>query len=259
MVLRGLPTLTTDTLKEELGKFNFITTNVATMKGTNQPTFKVNFDNGTQISEIKKITRVLGCQTHWQKYKRSSGYTQCYRCQIHGHAARNCFAPPKCVKCAGNHLTSECVKPKDTPATCANCAGSHPANYRQCIAYLNYLEKVREKHEKQNPKRYIPAPLSKSNPWGQNPTSSFNLATEQFPPLPTKRTETTSKTCPTQSQYNSPNEDLNSILNDIKEINSMCNLKEMANIIRELKIKLSTCTSKLDKLMVFSDFSERFP
>lgn len=39
---------------------------------------------------------------------------------------------PRCVKCGDNHLSSECNKSNDTPATCALCNLPHPANYRGC-------------------------------------------------------------------------------------------------------------------------------
>ncbi|KAJ8728585.1 hypothetical protein PYW07_006281 [Mythimna separata] len=38
---------------------------------------------------------------------------QCHNCQLYGHAARNCFATPRCVKCLGQHGTVDCPRPKD--------------------------------------------------------------------------------------------------------------------------------------------------
>ena len=40
-----------------------------------------------------------------------------------------------CVKCAGNHSTSECRKSKDSPPTYVLCNGPHPANYKGCTDY----------------------------------------------------------------------------------------------------------------------------
>lgn len=37
-----------------------------------------------------------------------------------------------CVRCAEDHGTARCDKPKEAPPKCANCAESHPANYRGC-------------------------------------------------------------------------------------------------------------------------------
>lgn len=63
---------------------------------------------------------------------------QCHRCQLYGHASRNCFAKPRCVKCLGDHGTPDCPRPKDRslctePPSCVLCrASGHTANYRGC-------------------------------------------------------------------------------------------------------------------------------
>ncbi|GFT30640.1 nucleic-acid-binding protein from transposon X-element, partial [Trichonephila clavipes] len=57
---------------------------------------------------------------------------QCYRCQEFFHHSRFCTRAPKCLKCSGGHLTSECTKSAKAPAKCANCSGPHPANFSGC-------------------------------------------------------------------------------------------------------------------------------
>ncbi|GFX44883.1 RNA-directed DNA polymerase from mobile element jockey [Trichonephila clavipes] len=54
---------------------------------------------------------------------------QCYRCQEFFHHSRFCARAPKCLKCSGGHLTSDCTKSAKAPAKCANCSGPHPANF----------------------------------------------------------------------------------------------------------------------------------
>ncbi|CAH2067710.1 unnamed protein product, partial [Iphiclides podalirius] len=53
---------------------------------------------------------------------------QCHKCQNYGHAARNCFAKPRCVKCLGDHGTPDCPRPRDKallanygPPACVLC------------------------------------------------------------------------------------------------------------------------------------------
>ncbi|GFY11849.1 RNA-directed DNA polymerase from mobile element jockey [Trichonephila clavipes] len=41
---------------------------------------------------------------------------QCYRCQEFFHHSRFCARAPKCLKCSGGHLTSECTKSAKAPA-----------------------------------------------------------------------------------------------------------------------------------------------
>ncbi|GFY31960.1 probable RNA-directed DNA polymerase from transposon X-element [Trichonephila clavipes] len=57
---------------------------------------------------------------------------QCYRCQEFFHHSRFCARAPKCLKCSGGHLTSDCTKSAKAPAKCANCSGPHPANFSGC-------------------------------------------------------------------------------------------------------------------------------
>ncbi|GFV54389.1 nucleic-acid-binding protein from transposon X-element [Trichonephila clavipes] len=57
---------------------------------------------------------------------------QCYRCQEFFHHSRFCTRAPKCLKCSGGHLTSECTKSAKAPAKCANSSGPHPANFSGC-------------------------------------------------------------------------------------------------------------------------------
>lgn len=89
--------------------------------------------------------------------KNRTKINQCHNCQQFGHGQSNCHAPPKCVKCSGDHHTASCSKPNNTPATCANCGGPHPANYSRCIKHRDNNKKTTE-HTTQvniaNPRNY---------------------------------------------------------------------------------------------------------
>ncbi|GBP67648.1 Nucleic-acid-binding protein from transposon X-element [Eumeta japonica] len=62
------------------------------------------------------------------------GPGQCHRCQRYGHAAANCHADPRCVKCLVPHWTRECPRTRDSgeKPECVNCGQLHMANYRGC-------------------------------------------------------------------------------------------------------------------------------
>ena len=65
-----------------------------------------------------------------------------------------CRNSPKCVKCAEQHLTSECPrKVQDDAVKCANCRDQHPANYRGCSVYkkLQLYPKLGDRYVPQNP------------------------------------------------------------------------------------------------------------
>ncbi|GBP48356.1 RNA-directed DNA polymerase from mobile element jockey [Eumeta japonica] len=59
---------------------------------------------------------------------------QCHRCQLYGHAALNCHAQPRCVKCPVPHWTKECNRTKDAgdEPSCCNYSQKHTANYGGC-------------------------------------------------------------------------------------------------------------------------------
>lgn len=84
---------------------------------------------------IYEIKDILGLIVTVEDQKSSKKINQCHRCQRFGHAQSRCTANPKCVKCAGNHLTSDCNIDKQTPPKCVNCKQQHPASYQGCSAW----------------------------------------------------------------------------------------------------------------------------
>lgn len=262
MVLRGLPDLNEvkDIQSEFLDK-NINVTNVVKMQGTKQPCYKINFENGTEMSDIRRVNNVFGWQAYWAKYHKRNNHTMCFRCQGHGHAQRNCFAPPKCVKCAGDHLTLHCLKPKDTPAKCANCGGDHTANYRLCESYLKYVEFLFNKNKPKIQTRYINAPIPKSNPWQTGPKSTpdFHINQTEFPALRQAQQSAPKEVHINPSRDSKLKDDMTGLLQDLKEINQMINITEMAGLVHELKLELQKANSKIEKFQIFSKFAERLP
>lgn len=72
---------------------------------------------------------------------------KCKRCQGFNHTQKYRQKEPRCVKCAGKHLTSNCLSRKDTQARCINCKGAHPASYRGCEV-TKELQRIRNKPHK---------------------------------------------------------------------------------------------------------------
>lgn len=56
--------------------------------------------------------------------------TQCFKCQRHGHIAKNCKGPLRCKICAGAHPHKDCTS--RAHPRCANCDGPHPATFGAC-------------------------------------------------------------------------------------------------------------------------------
>lgn len=115
-------------------------------------------------------------QEYWAKYQKRNNHTMCFRCQSHGYAQRNYFAPPKCMKCAGDHLTLYCLKSKNTPAKCANSGGPHgqlPAV--QILPYIRWTFVQQKSTQKSKPIYYRSNTKIKSlaNPANLNKHQTF--------------------------------------------------------------------------------------
>ncbi|GBP59512.1 Nucleic-acid-binding protein from transposon X-element [Eumeta japonica] len=111
---------------------------------------------------------------------KKGGPGQCHRCQLYGHAAANCHADPRCVKCLVPHWTRECPRTRKSgeKPSCVNCLQQHTANYRGCPKAPKFIS-----HNRSNPNwlksrpvapprdlnKQTPAAASHpaSNPWGK--------------------------------------------------------------------------------------------
>ncbi|RZC36862.1 hypothetical protein BDFB_011737, partial [Asbolus verrucosus] len=127
------------------------------MKQTRRPAYLVITSKNETIDTLSnKVTVIDYIKISWERHFTSRRITQCHRCQQWGHATSNCNVKEACLKCAGEHLTKNCTKSRDTPAKCINCGGEHPANYTGCPAYLERLEFVEKKQEENTKNREKP-------------------------------------------------------------------------------------------------------
>lgn len=90
-----------------------------------------------QYKSIYSIKRICGLDVISEPPKTKKEVIQCHRCQLFGHKQKNCHADYRCMKCAGNHSTHLCDKPKTTSAKCANCNGEHVATAWICTKNPN--------------------------------------------------------------------------------------------------------------------------
>lgn len=90
----------------------------------------------------QKMHHICYAKAEWNNYINKRRLAQCHRCQEWGHATTNCYADPACLKCAGEHLTKDCKKPRSEPAKCVNCNKDHPANATICDIYKRRLEMI---------------------------------------------------------------------------------------------------------------------
>ncbi|GFX31501.1 nucleic-acid-binding protein from transposon X-element [Trichonephila clavipes] len=137
VVLRGLPTdFNQEELMSELHSFSFQPNHISLLRNrktnTNMPLFLVTLPKSPESRGIFNIKTIGFFRVAIEPLNKSTMPPQCYRCQEFFHHSRFCARAPKCLKCSGGHLTSDCTKSAKAPAKCANCSGPHPANFSGC-------------------------------------------------------------------------------------------------------------------------------
>jgi hypothetical protein len=124
--------------------------------------FMLTFDCKENMKTVFRINRIQGTTVKIEPLRKPNLIPQCKRCQLHGHTQKHCQRQPRCVKCAGKHLTADCKKKTRAKPKCANCNLEHPASYRGCEvtktfkARRNKLiqDKSKERAEKVPPQVY---------------------------------------------------------------------------------------------------------
>jgi len=98
--------------------------------------FFIDLEPATNNKEVHKITAIQNQIIHTEPPRTNKNHIpQCARCQQYGHTRRYCNRPYACVKCGGQHNSTDCTKTRDIPAKCARCGGNHPSNYKGCECY----------------------------------------------------------------------------------------------------------------------------
>jgi hypothetical protein len=114
--------------------------------------FIVSCHRNTDINKIFTIKTICRASVTVESVRSNKLIPQCKICQSFCHTQNYCNKAPKCVKCAGPHLISECDKPQLAHPRCCHCGKNHPENYRGCEVNKD-LQKVRvnknkPKHQK---------------------------------------------------------------------------------------------------------------
>lgn len=75
-----------------------------------------------------------------------------------GPHSKNCNSSYKCVKCDQYHTHGECarIRSETSESYCVNCKyDGHPANWRGCPTYKNYINRSPETNPKKVKKRKL--------------------------------------------------------------------------------------------------------
>lgn len=115
---------------------NFTANRAALLKnretGNPMPIYLINLLPKDNFDEIYKITEICNLSITLERFKGSNIVKQCHRCQEFGQAFEICNFLLKCVKCAGSHLSPDCLQICKIIPTYASCSGLHPATYKDC-------------------------------------------------------------------------------------------------------------------------------
>lgn len=138
VVIRGLPNdVTEEELGEELNSLGFDVSYVRQFikDGRKLPLHMITLNNSPVSKAIFNLHSIFYISVKIEPY-RSTNPAQCHKCQRFGHSSSYCGYTPRCVKCAGEHLTNECAKLKEEIPKCINCLGPHAASYKHCPEFL---------------------------------------------------------------------------------------------------------------------------
>jgi hypothetical protein len=147
IVIRGLHHSTpVRAISNELQTMGFQVRNVTNVLSFNKiplPLFFIDLEQNDKNEEVYSLRTLLHTLISVEDPRPKRSVIQCTRCQKLGHTKSYCNNTPKCVRCAGLHMSKECTKTRDTPAKCALCDLDHPANYRGCSVYKN-IQRLRQ-------------------------------------------------------------------------------------------------------------------
>lgn len=146
VIMRNVPvSLTDEEISTELKSNNYPVVKVTRLYNKNKypmPLCALELEDSDSGNEIFGLEFLFHCKIQIELKRKSKTIPQCTRCQRFGHTKNYCRLEPRCVKCTGNHLYTECPKKKEDPVQCVNCSDSHTANYRGCPYYLNLKSKT---------------------------------------------------------------------------------------------------------------------
>ena len=173
-------------IQSELEKLGHTATNIHNIKHRLTkhplPMFFVDLKPAPNNKDIFSIEYLQQCRISFEAPNPKRDIPQCTKCQRYGHTKNFCHQKPRCVKCAGPHLTSLCSrKEKSNDVRCVLCNGNHPANYKGCQIYKELQQKT---YPSLRPKSYSPPTIPKRTT-PTLPNISYAQATKQNLPSPT--------------------------------------------------------------------------
>lgn len=241
-------------------------TKLKSRNGTQSSSFLLTTSKDINLGKLKQIEDIDNVRVKWEPFHKKLRVTQCHNCQNFGHGSSSCQLKSRCVKCTKNHHTRDCPsKREDNQVQCCNCHGPHPANYRKCPAYERYVDS-RNKTQKA-PNTTPTRTFAHQN----TDTRTFAQATANIMPAHTTPPNTHTHTANSQqskqytaththssNQHENDTHTFSTLLQELNTLNSICNLKEMLMLVRQLNAKLTPNMSPIEKLMVIQEVTNGY-
>lgn len=249
VILRNMhPSVDPEEIKSELKELGHTATNVWNMKHSQTkkavPMFVVELVQNSNNKEIYKIKSLLHSRISFEPPHPKRELPQCSRCQQYGHTKSGCRRQPKCIKCAGNHASSDCErKSRSKDVKCALCEGNHPANYKGCAVY----KKLQSSSFPALRKKVL-LPQMETSPQIVQPLRQpqHQLQQSQYPQQPTYAQVTSNHPNPTFTSHE-PNPPSNN--NSQQSDALIVEMREMMKFLKEMMGQMSAMTNLLVNLL----------
>lgn len=218
-----------------------------------RPIFLVHFKRGEMnIAQLSHQHKSIGqLLIKWELLdKNRKRPTQCHNCQEWGHSARNCGRSYRCIKCTDGHGPGLCQRTiRDGNPTCCNCKQAHPANSRQCQAFLDYQQRT-ARHQVKQPAVFTstPAPWNNAKEFPSLPSQQhqqFENHKVSFIPSPISSSVRPSSRAAKASQAQAP------------QANNFNDLQSKFASIKHIDITLKLFNELIEKLEATTDHGKR--
>lgn len=244
VVLKNMhPSTDPEEIKTALYDIGHTSTNIWNIKQRNTkkplPLFIVELKTNPNNKSIYEVKSLMNCIITFEPPRPKRELPQCAKCQQYGHTKTYCRRSPKCVKCAGDHLSMDCPrKTRSDSVKCVLCDGNHPANYKGCKIYRD-LQNLKFPKAPERRKPYI---LNKEQIVTAENQKSMNKETRNSQYLSYKDVLTNKKQPESTTEAKHTDQhDMHEIMSLMKQM--MQQLTTLTNLIIALTTKLTTSTA----------------
>lgn len=256
IILKAAPFLKPEEIKQSLNLHQINVSEIIPLKnrktGNFTSSFLISTPKSTNLKAFREVRAIENVHTKWEHYSKPKKISQCFNCQRFGHGSSNCNYAPRCVKCIDGHLTKDCkiTRTSGHPVQCCNCKGPHTANYSECPYLVSLLKQNHNSSKENSRSSTLPPNLDQNNFPSlkkRNSVNSFIKTNVQF-----------SNVAANNSNQNSHKEvdDFQTLVNEIKELNQICNIKQLINLVKNFKNSLSRCSNDFERISALQSLTE---